>query len=124
MKTTLTIVCSSLSLLMFFGCSDTPSCDHPTRLFSNFLIDVPADFSGTYEEEIYGGKKAIVTAKNCNGPFHVKLILANGSIETEMTFEKGELIVDSVYVESPDPPYDLHLLTDTVYDSNLIEKGL
>lgn len=99
------------------SCASKPACDHPIRLFGSLLIDIPADFNGKYEEEMYGGKKAVITGADCNGPFDLKMILPDGTIELDKTYKKGELTSDTVYIENPTPPYDLEMHVDVVYDS-------
>lgn len=116
MKKTLTSICSVLAIAAITSCASKPVCDHPTRLFGSFLIDIPADFDGLYEEEMYGGKKAVITGKDCNGPFNLKMILSDGTIELDKNYKKGELTSDTVYIEEPAPPYDLEMHVDVVYD--------
>lgn len=114
MKTKILTICL-LSCLALASCDQQVPCDYPVRFIGNYFVDIPADFDGRYERDTYGGKRAVVTAKDCNGPFNLQIISEDGTIEIDKKFSKGELTVDTVYIESPEPPYDLEMHAEKVY---------
>ena len=66
-------------------------------------------------EDIYPDRKATVTAVNCSGPFKIVITNADGTVEPEKTYIQGAAIVDTAYIEQPEPTYYLQIIVKTVH---------
>ncbi len=119
MKTSTLPLCFATIILLSFSNSNQASaqsdCDYPTRFCCEFVLDLPAGFTGELTENIYPKKKATVTAENCEGPFNVVITNADGTTEPARTYERTAATSDTMYIEQPEPPYDLQMLVQTVY---------
>ncbi|MFM1876652.1 MAG: hypothetical protein RL266_2389 [Bacteroidota bacterium] len=90
-------------------------CDYPTRFCCDFFLDLPAGFTGETTESIYPNKQVTVTVEKCEGPFKVVITNQDGTTEPIKTYERTAASSDTMYIERPEPPYDLEMLVQTVY---------
>ena len=122
--TTLSFCLATIAILMFFNPNQATAqsnCEYPTRFCCDFVLDLPAGFTGEMTENIYPKKKATVTADNCEGPFKVVITNADGTTEPVKTYERTAAISDTMYIEQPEPPYDLEMFVQTVYGAKEIK---
>lgn len=112
---TVTSCLLAIAICILSSCATKPSCDHKTLICCDFMLDIPAGFTGEMTEDVYLERTATVTAENCEGPFKIVLTNADGTVEPAKIFERGELTADTMYIEQPDPPYDLAMHVETIY---------
>ena len=123
MKTTTLSICLTFGLIAMFSQSKAQTnCEYPIRIGYDFSLDLPAGFSGKQDFKVYMNKVATVSAKSCEGPFSVVITEADGTVKPAIIFNRGEAVSDTSYIEAPEPPYDLHMLVETVYRAVEVKK--
>ncbi|MFM1876286.1 MAG: hypothetical protein RL266_2023 [Bacteroidota bacterium] len=117
------LLCFTVSLL--FAQEDFPVkidnwVPHPKNPEMGRVLDwkvyLPTSFKDRLEKKRDDGRLIVVTGSDHNGPFKVN-ILRNDSLLFAQGYTKGELVRDTIYIESPDPPYDLRMTTDEYYEA-------
>ena len=78
-------------------------------------VYIPTSFKDRLEKQRDDGRLIVVTGADHSGPFKVN-ILRNDSLLFEQGFNKGGLVRDTFYIESPEPPYDLHMKVEDYYE--------
>ncbi|MCF8276423.1 MAG: hypothetical protein K9J17_06795 [Flavobacteriales bacterium] len=125
MKTnTLSFCLATIAIIMFSNpkqATAQANCDYPTRFCCDFYIDLPAGFTGEKTQSIYPKKKATITAEKCEGPFKVVITNQDGSTEAVKIYERSTATSDTMYIEQPEPPYDLQMFVQMVYGATEIK---
>ena len=71
---------------------------------------MPADFSGSYEVDYIDGSKIKIEGDNCWSSLFVSDVNERKGYRTNYIIEPTVLVIDTMYLESPDPPYDLQMM--------------
>lgn len=124
MKTTTLSICFALGLSTVSICQvgfAQTDCEYRTRIEYDFPLDLPPGFTGSKDFNTHGGRTINVATKSCEGPFTVVLTLADGSSLPSRTFVRGNAVSDTMYIEMPDPPYDLQMHVETVYKATEVK---
>ena len=78
-------------------------------------IMIPHDFDGLLVSN-YKDYRIQVTGKDASGPFDV-VSWKNDKIFSHQVYAKTELVTDTMYIEAPQPPYDLSMEVFHYFDS-------
>lgn len=97
------------------SCETKSTCDFPTRFCCEIAVDVPAGFTGEMTESVYPDRLATITTESCEGPFKVVVTNEDGTVHSSKTYTRGEAFIDTMYIEQPEPPYDLAMIVKEVY---------